>query len=353
MGKGRMGWIEWARALGACGVVLLHVFVSTVLAVEVGTARLVSYATLGIVFGRWAVPSFFMITGYLLLDGSKHVGWREVRRYVMRMAAVLATFGLAFALLEELWMGLSDPSGLSLVVLWRAVVDVATARTWDHLWYVYALLGVYVFVPSLRAMQARVGKRGFAIFTVVLCAVVLVVPTFARLWVTLKGGEVYLYTQGFAAWGTNVAIGVANLCVGSCLRDARLNWKVAVCGTLSLCVMLLVSLWGILGGHGDCGFVFLQGSCFSCAYAVFVLMLLRRFEGDAPVRSGSLVERLANDSFGIYVLHPLFVHAVLLGLGAFVVPSPVFEALLFCVSLGGSVLLTHVVRFVPRLGKLL
>lgn len=353
MGEGRMGWIEWARALGACGVVLLHVFVSTALSAEVGSVKLAAYAMLGIVFGRWAVPAFFMITGYLLLGGSKRVGWREVRRYVMRMAAVLATFGLAFSLLEETWAALHGAQGSFIAVLWRAVVDVASARSWDHLWYVYALLVVYLLVPGLRAVRARIGNKGFEVFTAVLCAVVLVVPTAFRLVVTLTGGEVHLPMEGLAALGSNVAIGVANLCVGACLRHARVSRVVTLGGVLSLAAMLLVSVGGLLSGRGDCGFVFLQGSCFSCSYAIFVLMLLRRFVGETPVRNGSLVEQVAQDSFGIYVLHPLFVHVVLLGVGAYFVPSPAFEVVLFCLSLGGSVALTRVVRRIPLLGGLL
>lgn len=353
MGKVRVGWIDWARALGACGVVLLHVFVSTTIAAEATTTQLAAYAMLGIVFGRWAVPAFFMITGYLLFDESRHMGWREVRRYVVRMVSVLATFGFGFALLEELWVALHSPEGLLPVVVWRAVLDVVTAKTWDHLWYVYALVGVYLLVPGLRAVRDRVGSRGFVVFTVALCAAVLVVPTILRLHRTMQGGEIYLPMDGIAALGSNVVVGVANLCVGACLRNVRLNWAVATCGLASLVVMLAVSLWGICGGMGDCGFVFLQGSCFSSAYAVLVLMLLQRTIGDAPVPSGTLAEKIAANSFGIYVLHPLFVHVVLLGAGAYVVPSPVFETLLFGVSLVGSLALTCAARHIPWLGTLL
>jgi surface polysaccharide O-acyltransferase-like enzyme len=352
-GRGRVAWIEWARALGACGVVLLHVFVSTSLATEFLPMRAAVYSALGIVLGRWAVPAFFMITGYLLMNPAREVGWRQVKRYVLRMVAVLATYGLAFALMEEVWASVRSGAGLSPMALWRAVVDVISASTWDHLWYVYALLGVYLLVPALRLLQARLGRTGFCVATVALFAAVLAIPTCLHLFSLFATGEVFVPVQGAAALPVNVVVGITCFCVGACLERVRLTWPLVVCGVVSLVVMLGTSLWGIFAGLGDCGFVFLQGSCFACAHAVLVLALLRRWLGDKPIENNSLVESLARDSFGVYVLHPLFVHVVLLGVGPTVLPSPLFEVVLFAVALGGSIVLTRVMRRVPYLGTLL
>lgn len=349
----RMAWIEWARALGACGVVLLHVFVSTSLATEFVPMRAAVYSVLGIVLGRWAVPAFFMITGLLLMDPRRTVGWVQVKRYVLRMAAVLATYGLAFALMEEVWASLREGAGLSLVPVWRAVLDVLSASTWDHLWYVYALVGVYLCVPALRALRERAGRTGFAVFTCALVAVVLALPTFVHLYAALVRGEVFVPAQGTVALPLNIVIGVTCFCVGGCLAQVPPRWPVALCGVASLAVMLGTSVWGIFAGFGDCGFVFLQGSCFACAYAVSVLLLLRRLVGSSPIDNDSPVARLARDSFGVYVLHPLFVHVVLLGVGPGVLPSPLFEVVLFAVSLGGSIALTRAMRHAPLLGTLL
>ena len=332
---------------------LLHVFVSTSLATEFVPARAVVYTALGIVLGRWAVPAFFMITGLLLMDPTRQVGWRQVGRYALRMVGVLATYGLAFAVMEEAWASIRDGAGLSPLVLWRSVVDVLSASTWDHLWYVYALLGVYLCVPALRALRDRLGHRGFGALASALFLGVLVIPTFLHLFALVMGGEVFVPAQGLAALPQNLVVGITCFCVGGCLERLPMRWPVIACGAVSLATMLCVSLWGIFAGLGDCGFVFLQGSCFACAYAVFVLVLLRRFVGSGTIDADSPIARLARDSFGVYVLHPLFVHVVLLGVGPGVLPSPLFEVALFVVSMVGSIALTHAMRHVPRLGTLL
>ena len=146
---GRIGWIDAARALGACAIVVLHVFVSTGLNVELNTHRQVAYAVAGIVGCRWAVPAFFMLTGHLMLDPSRDVTAASALRHAKRMLLAIAVFGTAFACMEEVWVRVSsgvpiEPS-IALVIL----ADVLTMRTWDHLWFVYAMVGVYLAVPLL------------------------------------------------------------------------------------------------------------------------------------------------------------------------------------------------------------
>ena len=101
--SGRVGWIEHTRAIGACAVALLHVLVSTQSSVEMSSIYVLAYDLVNVTFCRWAVPAFFMITGMLLLDPGRPLGWDRAWRYARRMLVVLATFGLAFACMQEVW----------------------------------------------------------------------------------------------------------------------------------------------------------------------------------------------------------------------------------------------------------
>lgn len=327
--SGRIGWIDWARALGACAIVLLHVLVSTALAIDVGRAREVAYAVAGIVACRWAVPSFFMLSGFLLLDPARTANWKSALRHAKRMAVVLATFGLAFALMEEVWSCRAAGEPITPWVLPRAVVDVLTLHTWDHLWYVYAQLGVYLLMPAIRAVKNRLGERGFALATAGLVVGVLAVPTFLQV------------------TAPNLLIGITCFCVGGCLRHQRLDWRAMAVGLGSLAVMLAVSLWGVLRGLGDQGFIFLQGSCFASGYAVLVLLFLRRRCGDGAMPLASPVARLSHESFGIYLIHPFFIHLALLALDPAALAPGVYELGLFAAVLAASYACSCVLRHVP------
>ncbi|MDO4537653.1 MAG: acyltransferase [Coriobacteriales bacterium] len=334
MAGGRIGWIDGVRALGASSIVLLHVLISTALVRDMDVAHQLAYSAVGIVLCRWAVPGFFMISGLLLLDPAHKLGWPKALRHAGRMAGVLATFGLAFALMEETKCQLD--AGLSItpeLLLW-AIRDVLCMATWDHLWYVYALMGVYLLAPLLRALRDRVGEWGFAALTLVLFVGTMVVPTLLQLSVP------------------NIAVGLSCFCAGGCLRKLRLCPLVLIAGLCSLATMLAVSWRGILAGEGDQGYIFLQGSCFACAYAVLVLALFKRAFGDKPLSSAAL-DLLAQDSFGIYIIHPLFVHIALMVLNPDAWPPVLFELGLFALALVASLASTRLLRHVPLVKSLI
>ena len=351
----RIGWIDWARALGALGVVLLHVFTSTSLCImdDISYTRLAAYNAVGILAGRWAVPAFFMITGYLLLDPAKEVSPKKACKYAMRMVGVLLTFGVFFSLLEEVALCRENGAPLGMAVVSRAIVDVLTASSWDHLWYVYALVVVYLLVPPIRRISNRLGSRRFAFLTAALFTCVLVVPTFLRLWLFLGGNDVYATEDGPIAFVQNVTIGITCFCVGGCMRQMRGSLFAIVTGLLSLLVMMASSIACTIAKEGDLGFIFLQGSCFACAYALGVLSVLQRVLGNTTVRNESMVDCLAKDSFGIYLFHPLFVHLVLMIVDPLSFPPILFEALLYVAVVAASIVLTRLLRHAPLLGGLL
>ena len=361
--KGRIAWIDWARALGACSIVLLHVLVSTSRAVDVGAARLAVYDFVSIVCCRWAVPAFFMISGYLLLDPGRSLSWKQAGRYARRMALVLATFGLAFALMEEA-LGALQAHGEWLQVLPRAVVDVLTASTWDHLWYVYAILAVYLLLPLLRSLAHKIGTRGFTIFAGTLFAGVLGVPTAAGAIQSIAGVDVSATGAVLADFlapvlgikaatlVSNTAIGVTCTCLGSCLHGRRLTRRLVAVGVGSCALMVLLSEKSLAAGLGDAGYVFLQGSCLAALYAVFVLLALRFALGEQRLRSQSVVAKLARDSFGVYVVHPFFIHVALMLTDPLALPPGLYESLLFAGTLAASVGSTRLVRRIPLIGTL-
>lgn len=360
--RSRLAWADWARVLGACAVVLIHVLVSTRLAFDamggIGVVRTVAYGLTEAVLLRWAVPAFMMLTGYLMLDPSRPAGPRDMLRRAGRLAAVLVLFGTIFAAMEEAWGDLSTGAGVAWASLVpRAVTDVLTMRSWDHLWYLYATIATYLVVPLLRRARASLGAGGFRILTGVLVTVVLVVPTAASLGISLSTGVVadVLPTGDLppAKFLRDCAVGVALACVGGCLRDRWPQRGLAIAGALStgLTVVLWLVAWEAgLGGAGS--ILFLHWSPLPAASALGALSGLRLVTDDADGEP-AWVSSLARDSLGIYVIHPLFIHLVLLVASPDLLPPPVFEAGLFAMALVASVAATRMFRKAPHLGRLL
>lgn len=324
----RVSCYEWLRACGCVAIVLLHVFVSLDNAVgywALGYARSMVEAVVGITLARWAVPCFLMVTGALLLDPAKDVGWVRIWRYAQRMLFVLGTFGLAFCLIESV----VTHGGASLAVVGEALLNVVSGRSWGHLWYVYALLGLYVLTPALRSIVAGLGPRRLAWLLAGLYAVVLVVPTAAWL-----GWGVTLATP------VNLAPTVFYYLLGWYVHSCvKLDGRVVLAGAASLAAMIDAAFWGY-------GWLCLPEYCLVAPYGVLVFCCFERF-ATAPVESSRMGALLADHSFGIYVVHPLFLHVITRVIDPLSIPWGLYELGAFTVALVGSIVLVDLVRRIP------
>ena len=350
----RIGWIDLIRALGACAIVLLHVTVSTFQVVDIDPVRKNTYILGGIVLCRWAVPAFFMVSGYLLLDPSRPFGWQRAWTHARRMLLVLATFGLAFSCLEEAAYYLSEGMRITGQLLIDAAVDVLTGHTWDHLWYVYALMFVYLLMPLLEHLRSRFGERGLTVLMWVLFSGVLVVPTMLDIGAT---AQVLSWPGQLGGWRNEIwwstLIGLVNVLVGNYLRTASRTRLIAALGVGALAAMLALSSWSLASGWGSMNFVYMHESFLPTLYAAGLIVVVRHLRGDETLPERSLAQVLAQDSFGIYVLHPLFVHVVLMAIDPLAWPLVVYECAFFVVVTAVSVVATRVLRHVPFVGRLL
>lgn len=348
----RIAWVEWVRAIGCCAIVLLHVLVSTANRSEIGHVREVCYLVVSVVATRWAVPAFLMITGFLLLDPGREMGMGKVLRYMRRMACALLTFGTAFAVLEESWVCLSSGVALSPDVLVRAAWDVATMRTWDHLWYVYALMGAYPFALALRWLRDRHGEMALCRAVMLLFAVTMVVPTALSMRSLLLEGHIEHPFEGnmLFRYARNLAVSVTCIGMGGCIRRARLDARVIVPGVMSPCAMVALGLASMAcQGHDDGSFC-LHWSCLPSAYAILCVLVARHAFPEGSV--GSAVGSIARDSFGIYVIHPLYVHLALLVADPMAMPPVLAELALFIFVLVATIMTVRAIRHVPWLGTL-
>lgn len=342
---------EWMRALATVAVVLVHALlaVTTGFSIEeLGLPRALVDTGVQIALTRWAVPVFLMMSGALLLDPAKSMPGAKIWKYVRRMLLVLATFGLAYCLMEAAFGLLASGGGLSLAVLpglvGTAVLNLLQGVSWDHMWYIYALLGLYVLTPVLRAFVCQAGERGVRTALAVLFALTLVVPTLNNwlgldlvtlVWVPCP---VFYYLLGHYAF-----------------TYLRLDGRIVGAGLACLAVMLAGMAWGVTT-RGDYLFWLWfpeLGSAFMAPYSLLVFLLARRCL-ERPLDGHPAVALLARYSFGIYLVHPVFLNllfkvgpAVLPAWGPAVLPPGVLELASFAVALGCSVACTWLLKRLP------
>lgn len=103
----------------------------------------------------WHVPTFYIITGYLWLDDSKECTYAKMAHNIRRFVAVLFTVGYSFALMERFFVARQ----LSVSLFLGGITDVLTGKLWVHMWYLYSIIGVYLFLPVIKPFFQQSSKR--------------------------------------------------------------------------------------------------------------------------------------------------------------------------------------------------
>lgn len=138
--------IECLRLLATIGVVADHVAKCAIKQTHVDVTPLQKCIYEGaVVFNHWPVPVFMMITGFLLLQKSE-LTYKDVWKYFKRILVVLLSFGFVFALMEVYF----NTHSLGFSSFITAAVNVWGGQSWEHLWYLYMLLGIYLVLPLIH-----------------------------------------------------------------------------------------------------------------------------------------------------------------------------------------------------------
>ncbi|MEY8437618.1 acyltransferase family protein [Atopobiaceae bacterium 24-176] len=342
-GGGRLYWLDWVRAAGAVAVVLLHSMafaIGTFLPSVDPTPSENAYVVIQMVLTRWAVPIFFMTSGALLLDPERAMGERKLLHYVLRVVCVLVLVNLVL-------VGNGAPklgAGNQVVAWLKAVVY---GKGWYHLWYLYALLGLYLLTPVLRAWVKEADVRWQALMLGVLFALAFVAPTLNSMFGMQLRNLVWLnYCVFYYLLGWFLRMFV----------DLNRWWLLAGLAGVVLCGL---GQWFRLAEAGSpalanayVGPYNNPDSCFLALYVAMLFLLAKRYLS-RPLPG--VVGSLAACSFGIYCFHPL-VQQLLLAPGsqmpAWTPSRSLFVVLLFVCGLLGAWALTALVRKVPGLRRL-
>ena len=332
----RVWFLEWLRVAACLAVVLIHALVtlldnSTV--AQVGSLRALAWTEVLVVFGRWAVPVFLMITGALLLDPQRAVGGRKLFGYIKRMMLVLAIFGTGYALMELVF----DARTVRLSMLPMAVLNVLQGKNWAHMWYVYDLLGIYLLLPFLRAFVAQADRRLYGQALGVLFLFACVVST--------VNAAVGLQIQNVLWLGSSVFY----VLLGRYLFVyGRLDIRFVSAAVVCLIAQAILAAVGIVGFGAYWRFVWVPASPLvaACSACLFVFAK-ERFA--APMKPGGVAMTLSRLSFGIYLVHPVFANLLYKALhwGPALLPPVVYEVVTFALVLLPSALLAAGLRCLP------
>ncbi|MBQ4258543.1 MAG: acyltransferase family protein [Clostridia bacterium] len=149
--------LSFLRAVACAAIVILHTVNSAAILYRVNISKSAYGISMAVVESlSWAVPCFLMVTGALLLDPKRELPLKKLfSRYILRVFLALAVFVLLFRALDMLLNGeVFRPA-----VVWQGLRNILTGESWAHLWYLYVLIGLYLLLPLFRAAAEKLSVK--------------------------------------------------------------------------------------------------------------------------------------------------------------------------------------------------
>ena len=171
----RRNSIDVLRGISAIAVVTIHVVTAPV-ENAAGDIKVSTLETLNLVHNLmlWAVPVFFMITGYCLMR-KEECGYGYCLKHVLKYTMVLFTVGFGYALMEQVFYNRTFSFG----TVGAAFESVICGNLWAHMWFVYAIIGIYLVMPLLHN-YIKYREKEFYILTLLLFVFTVALPSYEQ-----------------------------------------------------------------------------------------------------------------------------------------------------------------------------
>ena len=359
--RARRHELDHLRVLATLGVIALHTGAAVVVAWRDSRPELISAFNVGNVGdagGRFAVNCFFMTSGALLLD--------PVRRFVLRpqflrVAIPTVAWIVGYALANVIFTAhgipgvggaLKNVSSLSPTEIVRSLLAGPAVY---HLWFVYALLGVYLIVPVLRAVTDRPEPERLRLLRLllVLWVVAGLLPLWSRLLLDERAPTIYgLPLEPLPTGYVGIfLLGFVLSHYRDRIRVPSATWAVlATAGFL----WTFTTVWlAARAGDED---TFAGYHNFGPPVLLFSISVFAFFAGRdrGPGPIWPFVLRFSELSFRVYLVHVLVLHTLRFttGLGDLAVERPVVGMpVLYVLTVAISLLVAWLLDLVPPLRR--
>lgn len=317
--------IDMLRIISSLAVIIIHTVSAPVTynAIQV-SASTASHLELIHTLMNWSVPVFFMITGYCLLL-KQNCTYRYSFLHASKYVGILFSVGLFYSLLEEIF----NANTINISIILKSVVNVFTGNLWDHMWFIYALIGIYLVMPVLHSFIQQ-SKENAIILTSLLFFFNILCPTFEK-WIHL--GILFPFS-GYLFY----------VCYGGTIA----KYKICKSQKYLCCFLGLLSIIWIIMSKNSSSYGYDHLSISLMAVSMITIFT------DLAIAPNNLIAKISECTLGIYLIHPFFINVALklfkLNMGS---GMPYLKLLIFATAIFFiSFISTCIVRRIPILKKL-
>ncbi len=336
----KIQYLDWLRSFAILCVMLLHCMNPYILNQNLYGTRTWMICNLLNPVVRTGVPLFFMISGYLLLKSPKTLEF--IPFYKKRMIRILIPF-LCWDAVYYVYNRIESGAKLSTAEFLKELIVNGSEY---HLWFVYTLIGIYLFLPFLkRTLDACSSKE-----KIWLLLLVLFVPTIRPFFNTFTPFYAYLFEPLMEGYFGFVILGYLLGTADFSLRSRLMIYAGGLAGFLIAVIgnHAASSAEGInLAFNGS-----YQLNHYLCASAIFVFAKqLPKMEKKIPAR---FLAAYSAASYGIYLIHVLIHKSaskhLISGIhGVTTLEQMILSYLITCTVSSGIMLLLSRVKYINRI----
>lgn len=343
--KERLIGLDILKIVSALMIILIHSSANIYNNHEVGTSIWFAGLVLNVI-PRFAVPTFLMISGALLLG--RKTDLNKIIKRAITAGIVLFAWSFAYIVMKKIAWGEGDILKETVMLLFRRGPS-------GHLWYGYLLVWVYLFVPILNRIYESLTIKMRVYFIVI----ALIVPSI------IDGIINYLSLEGQileSPYFMYMHLGyISIIFIGRLVYENREKISVFL-GVASFAIGFLITmiLTSVIskkmGTSVDVVFSELEISNILYAFGVMILVCKLSWRGDSTFVKKMII-RLSELSLGVYFSHSLLMWAIgeniSIGNLHFNIGNSVPECLLFvCIIFIGTIIAIAPLANIPFLKKL-
>ena len=335
---------SYLRAIACVAVIVLHTVYSAVLLYGNGQNQSIMIISMAIVDClMWAVPCFIMVTGALLLNPDKQIGYKKLfGQYIARIFIALVLFGMVFRIFDVFM----DKEPVNLKGFLYGFYEIFTGTGWSHIWYLYLLIGLYLLLPFYIKAVDQSSKNEISYLLGLYILFLSILPVL-QIWNINCGFYIHVST-----------IYPFYLFCGYAIY--RHVWKPGkiLSGILVLVgTFLIVILTVIRWQHNNPALEVLWGysSFLVVIQAIGIFSLLKDAGASGKCLIKKILLKIDSCSFGIYLIHMIFVRLLLRYMG--VNPYQTGGVVTFIVLICGNLFISYIIiwglKKIPYIGNIL
>jgi surface polysaccharide O-acyltransferase-like enzyme len=236
-----------------------------------------------------------MITGVLFLNPEKNITLEKIlKKYVFRIALAIIIFGIPYCFMEIFF---NENMTFKIDLVGIALLNTIQGKSWDHMWYLYMIAGLYLCIPLIKIFTVNASKRVIKYILVILFIFTSVVPTMENIlpykfgiYIPINSVYVFYLLLAYYIHYTDIII------------KKSILWSLMA---IYIIYVILISLNQDFVSLSDGGSVILNGYnspiVIMATFSIFCLFRQKNTQN-------KITEIIAPMCFGIYLIHTLFIN---------------------------------------------